>query len=151
MLQLRCGSGILAAKGHGIPNSCQFSVVSGQLRHPPSLLPPSLLRSYGAPVSDGRVVLKAEDAKNAAGELDGPLWVVKAQIHAGGRGKAGGVKLVKSKDEIREFAEKWLGKNLVIGFSRAGNTCTITPTSAESTCGPSEYSRKAVRSSALPG
>ena len=47
-----------------------------------------LLRSYGAPVSDGRVVLKAEDAKTAAGELDGPLWVVKAQIHAGGRGKA---------------------------------------------------------------
>ncbi len=46
-----------------------------------------LLRAYGAPVSDGRVVLKAEDAKTSAGELDGPLWVVKAQIHAGGRGK----------------------------------------------------------------
>jgi hypothetical protein len=42
---------------------------------------------YGAPVSDGRVVLKADEAKSAAGELDGPLWVVKAQIHAGGRGK----------------------------------------------------------------
>ena len=49
----------------------------------------ALLRSYGAPVSDGRVVLKAEDAKNAAGEMDGPLWVVKAQIHAGGRGGDG--------------------------------------------------------------
>ena len=47
----------------------------------------ALLRSYGAPVSDGRVVLKAEDAKTAAGELDGPIWVVKSQIHAGGRGK----------------------------------------------------------------
>jgi succinyl-CoA synthetase beta subunit len=47
----------------------------------------ALLRSYGAPVSDGRAVLKAEEAKTAAGELDGPLWVVKAQIHAGGRGK----------------------------------------------------------------
>ena len=47
----------------------------------------ALLRSYGAPVSDGRVVLKAEDAKAAAGEMDGPLWVIKAQIHAGGRGK----------------------------------------------------------------
>ena len=46
-----------------------------------------LLRSYGVPVSDGRVVLRAEEAKTAAGELDGPLWVVKAQIHAGGRGK----------------------------------------------------------------
>ena len=47
----------------------------------------ALLRSYGAPVSDGRAVLKAEEAKTKAGELDGPLWVVKAQIHAGGRGK----------------------------------------------------------------
>ena len=47
----------------------------------------ALLRSYGAPVSDGRLVLRAEDAKTAAGELDGPLWVIKAQIHAGGRGK----------------------------------------------------------------
>ena len=45
-----------------------------------------LLRSYGAPVSQGRVVFKADEAKSAAGELDGPLWVVKAQIHAGGRG-----------------------------------------------------------------
>ena len=47
----------------------------------------ALLRSYGAPVSDGRVVLRAEEAKTAAGALDGPLWVIKAQIHAGGRGK----------------------------------------------------------------
>ena len=47
----------------------------------------SLLRSYGAPVSEGRAVTRAEDAKSAAGELDGPVWVVKAQIHAGGRGK----------------------------------------------------------------
>ena len=46
-----------------------------------------LLREYGAPVSDGRVVLKADEAKTAAGEIDGPIWVVKAQIHAGGRGK----------------------------------------------------------------
>ena len=43
-----------------------------------------LLRSYGAPVSDGRIVVKSEDSKTAAGELDGPIWVVKAQIHAGG-------------------------------------------------------------------
>ena len=47
----------------------------------------ALLRTYGAPVSDGRVVLKAEDAKSAAGEMDGPLWVVKAQIHAGDAAK----------------------------------------------------------------
>ncbi|MGB2203667.1 MAG: ATP-grasp domain-containing protein, partial [Pseudooceanicola atlanticus] len=78
-----------------------------------------LLRSYGAPVSDGRVVLKAEDAKTAAGELDGPLWVVKAQIHAGGRGKGsfkeagagekGGVRLAKSVEEAAQEANAMLG------------------------------------------
>ena len=47
-----------------------------------------MLRNYGAPVADSRIVVKSEDAKTAAGELDGPVWVVKAQIHAGGRGKA---------------------------------------------------------------
>ena len=45
------------------------------------------LREYGIPVLDGRIIYKAEEAKTAAGELDGPLWVIKAQIHAGGRGK----------------------------------------------------------------
>jgi succinyl-CoA synthetase beta subunit len=83
----------------------------------------ALLRSYGAPISDGRVVLKAEDAKTAAGELDGPLWVVKAQIHAGGRGKGkfkeadagdkGGVRLAKSVEEAAEEAKKMLGRTLV--------------------------------------
>ncbi|SDI30966.1 ADP-forming succinate--CoA ligase subunit beta [Lutimaribacter saemankumensis] len=83
----------------------------------------ALLRSYGAPVSDGRAVMKAEDAKTAAGELDGPLWVVKAQIHAGGRGKGhfkeaeagekGGVRLAKSVEEAAEEAKKMLGKTLV--------------------------------------
>ncbi|TDK42293.1 ADP-forming succinate--CoA ligase subunit beta [Antarcticimicrobium luteum] len=83
----------------------------------------ALLRSYGAPVSDGRPVLKAEDAKTAAGELDGPLWVVKAQIHAGGRGKGkfkeaeagdkGGVRLAKSVEEAAEMAKQMLGKTLV--------------------------------------
>ncbi|MBA98694.1 MAG: ADP-forming succinate--CoA ligase subunit beta [Sulfitobacter sp.] len=83
----------------------------------------ALLRSFGAPVSDGRVVLKAEDAKTAAGEMDGPLWVVKAQIHAGGRGKGsfkeadagdkGGVRLTKSVEEAAEEAKKMLGRTLV--------------------------------------
>ena len=83
----------------------------------------ALLRSYGAPVSDGRVVLKAEDAKTAAGAMDGPLWVVKAQIHAGGRGKGkfkeadagekGGVRLTKSVEEAAEEAKKMLGRTLV--------------------------------------
>ncbi|MGR3805424.1 ADP-forming succinate--CoA ligase subunit beta [Marinibacterium profundimaris] len=83
----------------------------------------ALLRSYGAPVSDGRVVLKADEAKTAAGELDGPLWVVKAQIHAGGRGKGsfkeadagekGGVRIAKSVEEAAEEAKKMLGRTLV--------------------------------------
>ncbi|PYG30590.1 ADP-forming succinate--CoA ligase subunit beta [Pelagimonas varians] len=83
----------------------------------------ALLRSYGAPVSDGRIVLKAEDAKTAAGEMDGPLWVVKAQIHAGGRGKGsfkeadagekGGVRLAFSVEEAAAEAKKMLGRTLV--------------------------------------
>ena len=83
----------------------------------------ALLRSYGAPVSDGRVVLRSEEAKTAAGALDGPLWVVKAQIHAGGRGKgtfkeadageAGGVRLAKSVEQAAEEAKRMLGRTLV--------------------------------------
>ena len=83
----------------------------------------ALLRRYGAPVSDGRIVLKSEDAKTAAGELDGPLWVVKAQIDAGGRGKGsfletdagtkGGVRITKSVEEAASEAKKMLGRTLV--------------------------------------
>jgi succinyl-CoA synthetase beta subunit len=83
----------------------------------------ALLRSYGVPVSDGRVVFRAEEAKTAAGELDGPLWVVKAQIHAGGRGKGkfkeasagdkGGVRLARSVSEAAEHATLMLGRTLV--------------------------------------
>ncbi|WP_170333350.1 ADP-forming succinate--CoA ligase subunit beta [Ruegeria arenilitoris] len=83
----------------------------------------AILRSYGAPVSEGRAVLRAEEAKTAAGALDGPLWVVKAQIHAGGRGKGsfkeadagekGGVRLTKSVEEAAEEAKKMLGRTLV--------------------------------------
>jgi succinyl-CoA synthetase beta subunit len=83
----------------------------------------ALLRSFGAPVSDGRVVLRAEEAKTAAGGLDGPLWVVKAQIHAGGRGKGrfreaeagekGGVRLARSVEEAETMARQMLGRTLV--------------------------------------
>ena len=83
----------------------------------------ALLNSYGAPVSDGRAVLRAENAKTAAGELDGPLWVVKAQIHAGGRGKGsfreveagdrGGVRLARSVEEAATEARRMLGRHLV--------------------------------------
>ncbi len=83
----------------------------------------SLLKAFGAPVSDGRVVLNAEEAAERAAELGGPLWVVKAQIHAGGRGKGhfkepeagekGGVRLAKSVEEAAEEARRMLGRTLV--------------------------------------
>ena len=83
----------------------------------------ALLRSYGAPVSGGRIVLKADEAKAAASAMDGPLWVVKAQIHAGGRGKgsfieadagdAGGVRLAHSIEEAEKSAKAMLGRTLV--------------------------------------
>jgi succinyl-CoA synthetase beta subunit len=83
----------------------------------------ALLRSYGVPVSDGRIVQRAEEAKTAAGEMDGPLWVVKSQIHAGGRGKGkfveaeagekGGVRLAKSKEEAETMVKQMLGRTLV--------------------------------------
>lgn len=83
----------------------------------------ALLRAAGAPVSDGRMIQRAEDAKVAAGELDGPVWVVKAQIHAGGRGKGtfsesgagegGGVRIANSVEEAAEEARRMLGRTLV--------------------------------------
>jgi succinyl-CoA synthetase beta subunit len=83
----------------------------------------ALLRQYGAPVGDGRVVLRAEEAKTAASALDGPVWVVKAQIHAGGRGKGtfkeagagdgGGVRISKSVEEAADEARRMLGRTLV--------------------------------------
>lgn len=72
-----------------------------------------LLAEYGIPVSKGFAVDTAEEAVNAADQLEGDRWVVKAQVHAGGRGKAGGVKLVSSKEEIDQFARSLLGTNLV--------------------------------------
>ena len=72
-----------------------------------------LFAQYGLPVSKGVAAKTAEEAAAAADTIGGDRWVVKAQVHAGGRGKAGGVKLVSSKQEIMDFANKWLGKNLV--------------------------------------
>jgi succinyl-CoA synthetase beta subunit len=72
-----------------------------------------LFAQYGLPVSKGYAVTSAKEAVEAADTIGGKEWVVKAQVHAGGRGKAGGVKLVKTKDEIKEFAAQWLGKRLV--------------------------------------
>jgi succinyl-CoA synthetase beta subunit len=72
-----------------------------------------LFAQYGLPVSKGIATETPAEAAAAADQIGGDMFVVKAQVHAGGRGKAGGVKLVKTKDEIKAFAEKWLGNNLV--------------------------------------
>ncbi|NQZ33355.1 MAG: ADP-forming succinate--CoA ligase subunit beta [Oceanospirillaceae bacterium] len=72
-----------------------------------------LFAQYGLPVSKGYAVDTPEAAAEAVQKIGGDAWVVKAQVHAGGRGKAGGVKLIKSAEEAKEFAAKWLGKNLV--------------------------------------
>lgn len=68
---------------------------------------------YGLPVSIGFAVDTADEAVAATKKLGGDTWVIKAQVHAGGRGKAGGVKLVKSEAEIREFCDRLIGTNLV--------------------------------------
>jgi succinyl-CoA synthetase beta subunit len=72
-----------------------------------------LFRSYGIPVPAGRVAATPEGAVEAAATLGGSVWVVKAQVHAGGRGKAGGVRLVRSHDEARTAAAELLGRPLV--------------------------------------
>ncbi|ALM90450.1 ADP-forming succinate--CoA ligase subunit beta [Alteromonas sp. KS69] len=72
-----------------------------------------LFKEYGLPVSEGYAADTPESAVEAANRIGGSEWVVKCQVHAGGRGKAGGVKLVKDTDAIKAFAENWLGKNLV--------------------------------------
>jgi succinyl-CoA synthetase beta subunit len=83
----------------------------------------AVLRAFAAPVSNGRAAFNPDEAEAAAKELGGPLWVVKSQIHAGGRGKGkfkeasagdkGGVRLAKSVEEVRQFAEQMLGATLV--------------------------------------
>ncbi|HAJ77010.1 MAG: ADP-forming succinate--CoA ligase subunit beta [Gammaproteobacteria bacterium] len=72
-----------------------------------------LFADYGLPVSKGLAVETVEQAAAATSTIGGDKWVVKAQVHAGGRGKAGGVKLVETADEASQFAKQWLGKNLV--------------------------------------
>ena len=72
-----------------------------------------LFRSYGLPVSKGYACETAQAAVESTDKLGGDKWVVKCQVHAGGRGKAGGVKLATSKAEVLEFAQSWLGNNLV--------------------------------------
>ena len=73
----------------------------------------ALFAKYNLPVSNGKVIYEAEDALKACRDVGGSKWVVKAQVHAGGRGKSGGVKLVDSPDDAIEFAKSWLGKRLI--------------------------------------
>ena len=71
-----------------------------------------IFREYGVPTPRGFPAMSVEEAVEAAKKLGGPVWVVKAQIHAGGRGKGGGVKLARSLDEVRDLAKKILGMQL---------------------------------------
>jgi succinyl-CoA synthetase beta subunit len=73
----------------------------------------AVLRDFGVPVPRGIAAFTPDEAAAAAAELGGPVWVVKAQIHAGGRGKAGGVKVVKSIDDVRAEAKRLIGSVLV--------------------------------------
>ena len=72
-----------------------------------------ILRTYGVPVPDGRVAHNVDNAATVAEELGGERWVVKAQIHAGGRGKGGGVKVASTLDEVRQFTDQLIGTHLV--------------------------------------
>ena len=72
-----------------------------------------LFAEYDLPVSKGEIIFNAEDAIDACNKIGGSKWVVKAQVHAGGRGKAGGVKLIDDPKEAIEFAKKWLGNKLI--------------------------------------
>jgi succinyl-CoA synthetase beta subunit len=72
-----------------------------------------ILRKFGVTVPRGIPCMSVEDAVKAAEELGGPVWVVKAQIHAGGRGKGGGVKVAKSIDQVREYANQIMGMQLI--------------------------------------
>ena len=73
----------------------------------------AVLREFGVPVPRGAPAFSVDEALKGAKELGGPVWVVKAQIHAGGRGKAGGVKVVKSIDDVKKESTRILGSTLV--------------------------------------
>lgn len=72
----------------------------------------ALFRAFGVDVPRGKTATTVDEAVAAARELGGPVWVVKAQVHAGGRGKAGGVKIAKSLDDVESFAQQMLGSEL---------------------------------------
>src|SRR5262252_9611487 len=73
----------------------------------------AVLAKFGVPVPRGFPAFNVGEARKAAQDLGGPVWVVKAQIHAGGRGKAGGVKVVKSIEDVEREANRLIGSTLV--------------------------------------
>ena len=79
----------------------------------------TLFREYQIPVPEGQIATTPAEARRAAEALGGALWVVKAQVHAGGRGKAGGVKLARSHDEVEQYSQDMLGNRLVTHQSAA--------------------------------
>lgn len=92
-----------------------------------------IFKQYGLPVSQGIACKTAEEAVEAINKLQGEQWAIKCQVHTGGRGKAGGVKLVRNETEVREFADKWLGKRLVT-FQTDANGQPVNTIYVEETC-----------------
>jgi len=92
----------------------------------------SLFAEYGIPIPVGQMIDSVNDAESAANNIGGDAWVVKAQIHAGGRGKAGGVKLVKSIDELKAETDSMLGSSLAT-FQTHGNKLPINQVLIEQT------------------
>lgn len=95
---------------------CLFShhaTLGGYRYEYPRVSGKEVLKKYGVAVPNGKVAYTVEEAVEAAESLSTPVVVVKAQIHAGGRGKAGGVKVAKNIDEVRSYATEILGKTLV--------------------------------------
>lgn len=93
-----------------------------------------IFAEYKLPVSQGIACKTVDEAVAAIKQLKGDAWAIKCQVHAGGRGKAGGVKLVRNEAEVREFADKWLGKRLVT-FQTDANGQSVNTLYVEETAG----------------
>lgn len=92
-----------------------------------------IFKQYGLPVSEGIACFSANETAEAISQLKGEKWAVKCQVHAGGRGKASGVKLVSNADDAKAFAEQWLGKRLVT-FQTDANGQPVNAIYVEETC-----------------
>lgn len=92
-----------------------------------------IFKQYGLPVSEGIACFSANETAEAISQLKGEKWAIKCQVHAGGRGKASGVKLVSNADDAKAFAEQWLGKRLVT-FQTDANGQPVNAIYVEETC-----------------